>query len=158
MRVWALKNTGRRRRTGFQVFLERFPLAEYGNRIHCPSLLYDRNFIQFLYEATETQAIWNYTRFQTCVRNIPNNASAIARELSQRAPTLSLDIIIFSYRSPLRTPSEENLQHGSVIFRCFETVPPTDNISLDYLHSEISTSIIYTVDLNELDNKTSRNI
>ena len=40
-----------------------------------------------------------------------------------------------------------------MICRCFETVPPSDNITLDYLNSEIGISIIYTVDLNELEDK-----
>ena len=39
---------------------------------------YDRNFIPFLYEATETQGFRNYTSFQRPVRNIQYNTSVIA--------------------------------------------------------------------------------
>jgi len=37
----------------------------------------------------------NYTSFQTSVRNIPNNTSAIAREASQKAHVLSLALLYF---------------------------------------------------------------
>jgi len=49
----------------------------------------------------------NYASFQMSVRNISNNTSAIAREASQKAPTLAWPYDIF-------LPS-----HGLAIWRIF---------------------------------------